>query len=381
MPIRTAHSCATDPRVAAAELHDAVVDSDTRLVLFFCSSDYDLDVLSAEMRHLFVDIDVVGCTTAGEIGPAGYLEHSLCGVGFSAEAATAVTGYIDDLQSLDLSRGRLLIGRMLKQMEDQSPDGSSENSFAFLMIDGLSLKEEMAAHVLQTGLGNIPLVGGSAADGMRVSKTYVYHSGQFHSESAVLVLIKTPLPFRVFKTQHFVPGKERLVATEVDAAKRIVMEINGRPAAAEYARATGANECHLSPTCFAASPVAVLMNGNNYVRSIQKVNPDNSLTFYCAIDEGLVFRVAHGKNLEKNLIQALANLQRRIGPLQLVLVCDCMLRRLEVTRKGKQKAIEKIIRSSNMVGFNTYGEQIGGVHVNQTLTGIAFGKPSEVVHG
>jgi hypothetical protein len=28
-----------------------------------------------------------------------------------------------------------------------------------------------------------------------------------------------------------------------------------------------------------------------------------------------------------------------------------------------------------VVGFNTYGEQYGGVHVNQTLTGVAIGMP------
>jgi hypothetical protein len=229
------------------------------------------------------------------------------------------------------------------------------------------------AHVVQSGLGDIPLIGGSAGDGMRFSNTCVYHNGRFHTDSAVLLLIKTPLPFKVFKTQHFIPGEERLVATEADTEKRIVMEINGRPAALEYARATGFDECHLSPTCFAASPVVVLMDGTNYVRSIQKVNDDNSLTFYCAIDEGLVFRVAHGENIVTNMIQTLEDLQNTLGSLQLVLVCDCILRKLEVLRNGKQERTEDIMHRYNIVGFNTYGEQFRGIHVNQTLTGIAFG--------
>ena len=32
-----------------------------------------------------------------------------------------------------------------------------------------------------------------------------------------------------------------------------------------------------------------------------------------------------------------------------------------------------ILRRSNAIGFNTYGEQFCGVHVNQTLTAIALG--------
>ena len=372
-PILTGHSCATDPRAAAAEIKDAVVGPDTRLVLFFCSSNYDLGVLEKEIQRLFTGMEVVGCTTAGEIGPAGFREHSLVGISFSKNAASAVTGRIDGLRSLTIAKGQAFIEHLLGQQEDQRQDMSPDNSFAFLMVDGLSLKEETVAHVVQTGLGSIPLIGGSAGDGMRFSSTCVYHNGRFHTDSAVLLLIKTPLPFKVFKTQHFIPGEERLVATEVDTEKRIVMEINGRPAAIEYARATGFDERHLSPTCFAASPVVVLMDGTNYVRSIQKVNADNSLTFYCAIDEGLVFRVAHGENIEKNITQTLEDLQRTLGPLQLILVCDCILRKLEVLRDGKQERVEEIMRRHNLAGFNTYGEQFRGIHVNQTLTGVAFG--------
>lgn len=50
------------------------------------------------------------------------------------------------------------------------------------------------------------------------------------------MLIQTPLPFKIFKTQHFVSESERLVVTEADVARRIVTEINGLPAAQEYAR-------------------------------------------------------------------------------------------------------------------------------------------------
>ena len=47
----------------------------------------------------------------------------------------------------------------------------------------------------------------------------------------------------------------------------------------------------LNSVPFADSPFVVKIDGANYVRSIQKVNPDGSLTFFCAIEEGLVLRV------------------------------------------------------------------------------------------
>ena len=75
--IRMAQSCATEARQAVEEFHAAVVQPNMELVIFFCSSEYDLDVLVAEINRLFAGIQVVGCTTAGEIGPAGYHHHSL----------------------------------------------------------------------------------------------------------------------------------------------------------------------------------------------------------------------------------------------------------------------------------------------------------------
>jgi hypothetical protein len=117
----------------------------------------------------------------------------------------------------------------------------------------------------------------------------------------------------------------------------------------------------------------VLIDGANYVRSIQKVNPDGGLKFYCAIDRGVVLRVARGVDLVTNLETALSQVRARIGPPQLVLTFDCILRKLEIAQDGLVEDVSGILRRSNAIGFNTYGEQFCGVHVNQTLTAIALG--------
>jgi hypothetical protein len=225
-------------------------------------------------------------------------------------------------------------------------------------------------------------VGGSAGDGLNFGATHVYCDGCFHTDSAILVLISTPLPFRIYKTQHFLPTERRVVVTAADASHRIVREINGRPAAEEYARLTETSMENLDPMRFAASPVVVLIGGTNYVRSIQKANPDGSLTFFCAIEEGVVLRPGRGVDLVENLEQAMAEIRAEIGPPQLVLGCDCILRKLEIVQRGLGARAEAVFRENNFIGFNTYGEQYHGVHVNQTLTGIAIGSaPTEIPHG
>jgi len=374
--IHRAQSCATDARDAVREFHAGVAQPDIALVIFFCSSEYDLEVLAEEMKSLFAGVQVVGCTTAGEIGPAGYREHSLTGASFPTSSFNAVSGRIDQLRQFKIASGQALVQELLQRLESRAQQAEPDNSFALLLIDGLSMREEVVTRALQSALGKLSLVGGSAGDGVKFDSTHVYFNGRFHSDSAILILAATRLPFKVFKTQHFVATGERLVVTEADTALRIVKEINGLPAAQEYARILDIDARDLAPKRFAAWPVVVLIDGTNYVRSIQKVNPDGSLTFFCAIENGLVLRVAKGVDLVGNLEQTFAQIRAEIGRPQLVLACDCILRKLEIFQSSLTDSVGEVFLRNNTIGFNSYGEQFHGVHVNQMLVGIAIGTDS-----
>lgn len=374
-PFRSAHSCASDARQAAREFHAGVNQSDMSMVVFFCSSDYDLDALADELNQLFGSVPLVGCTTAGEIGPAGYRGQSLSGVSFSSGVGAVVAGCLPGLQDFEIAQGQAFAQGLLQRLEKHPAKGA--NAFALLMIDGLSVREESVVRTLQAALGSIHLCGGSAGDDLKFASTKVFHDGAFRNNSAVLLLVSTPLPIRIFKTQHFISENERLVVTEADAAQRIVKEINGLPATEEYARVLGVTVDDLNPAHFAETPVVVIIDGTDYVRSIQKANPDGTLTFYCAIEDGLVLRVARGGDIYSNLVQTFEKLRADIGQPSLVLGCDCILRNLEITQKQLKDKVGELFQRNNTIGFSTYGEQFGGVHINQTFTGIAIGAASE----
>ena len=376
--IRKAQSVLEDARNAVRELHAGLWHEQVELVLFFCSADYDLDALADEINRCFTGIHIIGCTTAGEIGPLGFRTRSISGVSFGSDSCTAVSGRLDALQTLDPAQGSAFVQSLLQNLERRAADVNPRNTFAFMLIDGLSAREEFTAHTLQQALGSIATFGGSAGDGLRFRKTHIFQGGQFRSNAAAVAVVNTQLPFRVFKTQHFVRRKERLVVTGADSARRLVTEINGLPAAREYARTVGADVFNLCPSRFAAHPVVVMIDGTDYVRSIQKVGADGSLTFYCAIDEGLVLRAADGVDLVSNLESTFHTLREQIGPPQVVIACDCTLRNVEIDERGLRSQVDEIMRRYGTVGFGTYGEQYGGVHVNQTLTGIAIGERGDV---
>jgi hypothetical protein len=326
------------------------------------------------MATAFAGVQVIGCTTAGEIGPAGYCTHSLVGASFSAADSFSVAAHIGDLEHFDTAAGHTFAQNLLQRLEKQSPAITDINAFAFLLIDGLSIREEIVSRVLQSELGHIPLFGGSAGDGLHFKNTYIYSEGRFHENSAVLMLCHTRLPFKIFKTQHFIPTEQRMVVTQADDARRIVYEINGLPAALEYARLVGINADSLDPMRFATFPVVVMLDDAYFVRSIQQANPDNSLTFFCAIEEGVVLRLAKGVDLLENLQQVLNNVQNQIGRPQLLLICECILRKLEIFQSGIVEPMNQLLKEYNAMGFNTYGEEYCSVHINQTFVAIGFGQ-------
>ena len=372
--VKRGASTAQDPRVAARELHAAVYDPAAVCTLFYCAPQYDCESLGQALRELFgADAALIGCTTAAEITPMGYLEGTLTGVSISGDDLHVVTERIDELGSLTLGRGEAAAERALEGLRRMGFSPHSDTCFGFLLIDGLSMQEEVLVSSIYSRLPDIQVFGGSAGDGTRFATTHVYHHGAFHTDCALFTLVHTKLPFRVFKTEHFLASDQKMVITGADPARRLVTEINGEPAGREYARLVGLEVDKLTPFIFATYPVVVSVGNAIYVRSIQKVNEDESLTFFCAIDEGIVLTVAQGVDMVRNLEEAFASVRKEIGPPVLVLGCDCVLRYLETCQRGLRERIGEIFVANHVIGFATYGEQYNAMHVNQTFTGVAIG--------
>ncbi len=362
-----------DPRQAAQDLHAAIYQENAVLGVFYCSPSYDLPALGRELREVFGDFPLVGCTTAGEITPEGYLDGSLTGVSFASPDFEVAIRHISDLSRFEVQKGKELGIEMLADLYSRGFQPSRNNSFGYLMIDGLSTREELVTSALHQGFGDIRLMGGSAADGIEFGETLVFCNGAFHQDSAVATLVQTKRPFRIFKTDHFSFSDRKLVVTEANPSKRIVSEINGLPAYEEYARQVGVATGDLSPLVFSSHPVLIRAGGENYVRSIQQVNPDGSLTFFCTIDEGIVLTVADGESLVGDLKKTLMDVEKELGGVELILASDCVLRNLEMKRECHIEEVGDLLKRFGAVGFSTYGEQFNGMHVNQTLTGIAIG--------
>lgn len=359
---------------AAADIARQLPADGLAMVLIFLSPSYDPHQFCAAIAGHFDATPVYGCTTAGEIAPNGWSENSVVAMGFSADDFTVVARPFLDLANFRVEDGRAAGRELRQELLHASPDADEGECFGLLLIDGMCKREDAVMSAIYASLDNIPVVGGSAGDGLNFGQTWVFFEGAAHTDAAVLILLQTALPFRLFKSDNFEPTPIKMVVTEADIEGRIVKELNAEPAAQEYSRAVGIADTSLDMFSFASHPVLVRVGGAYYARSIQRVNPDGSLNFFCAIDEGMVLTVAKARDPIGAIKDMFVEMRDDIGEVSLYLGFECLLRKLDAEQHQFARELSELYRENHVVGFHTYGEQYRLMHVNQTLTGVAIGK-------
>ncbi len=366
--VRHAHTTRTSPAEAVSELREKLAPLRSSASLLFCSPSYDLDALGREIARAFPS-PVGACTTAGQIGAGGYT---------SSGGITAVS-----LESSELAMRPYLISP-LGQCQARAAEVAftamsslvergKRRAFGLVFVDGLSGAEERLAASLYQSLGNVPLIGGSAADELAFRATHVYHDGKFVRDAALFLLFETTLPFTTLKVQHVVPTRHKLVVTAADPERRIVHEFNGEPAAEAYAEMLGVDLDELGSFLFSQNPVMIQSGGDHFIRVLRRMNPDKSLLSFCALEEGTVLTLGSSTEPLGALERDFARARERIGEPAVVIACDCVLRRMEFEKRGTLDEIGGFLAKNAVVGFNTYGEQFDAIYVNQTFSAIALG--------
>lgn len=365
---RRAHSAERDPARAIGALGEELAARDASAILLFCSGGYDLERLGQSIAQTF-RAPVLACTSAGQIGPGGFERGGITGLSLQGSDLEV---RLHLLSPLSLCKAQAIA--LAREHAVRLARRPGARSFGLLVVDGLSLWEEHVATALYESLGNVPVVGGSAAPGPGQPEPAVYHAGRFIKGSGMLALCETEsVPFESFAAQHFVPSQNKLVITLADPERRMVYEINGEPAARSYAAALGLEPRQLGGREFACHPLLLDLGDQQLPRAIRSHNPDGSFTMACAIDEGLVVSVATSRDPVAVLERALSDVEAHVPDPTALIVFDCALRRLELEARGLDQRVGELLARRRAVGFSGYGQQLGPLHANHTLTGLALG--------
>lgn len=380
-------------RTPVSELCETVVhECSQRLIggilLFFSQNDLDGQSLAGGISESLIEhalfsrtdltgaspkLVICGCSTSGEVTPDGFTNSSTLVLLLPALHFTLSAMLIDEVSN----RGMDSIAESARnhlQHFNRDVKPNPDHVFSMLFIDGLTYSEEAVTSALHRGLGNIPIIGGSAGDDLQFKGTTQLLQNHAYTNAAVVILLECRIPFLLFNEHNLIPTEHKLVVTDADPDKRLVREFNAEPAAVAYARAIGLNPEELNAMSFASHTVVVRVGGEYHCRAIRKVNPDLSLSFFCAIDKGLVLTVARSEGMVRSTRDAINRFEHHLGNISMMIGFDCIYRRLDAQHRNATGRIETLYTNKNFIGFNSYGEQYHSMHVNQTFTGVAFGQ-------
>jgi len=386
-------------RTATTELCDAIVTEClvlpvSGILIYFSQNDTSGEVLVAELCQALVEagvstavdlfgpdptIVISGCSTSGEVTPDGFSNGSTLVLLLPAAHFKLSAMRIDEVNRCgmddiaDQARTHL---QQFNQRHAPNPD----DVFTMLLIDGLTYSEEAVTSALHRGLGDIPIIGGSAGDDLEFKGTVQILQDCAYNNSAIVILIECHIPFLLFNEHNLIPTEHKLVVTDSDPEKRLVREFNAEPAAVAYARAIGLQPQELNPMSFASHTAVVRVGGEYHCRAIKQVNDDLSMSFFCAIDNGLVLTVARSEGMVRSTRDAIERFEHHLGSISMMMGFDCIYRRLDAQYRNATGRMETLYTNKNFVGFNSYGEQYHSMHINQTFTGVAFGQISESAH-
>ena len=343
------------------------------VVFCFASAGLDPDQVAAATAFRFPESLVIGCTTAGEIVDGKRQTGGLAITAIeSPETRWAASCVL--LAGATAKSTQAAVDELFDELAIDKSQLDPRKYVCLLFIDGLSAQEEAFASLAADALHGIPLVGGSAGDDLSFRKTFVFFQGAALGGHAVMVLCKPERGYDLFKHQHFLRSTTSLAVTAVGHDGRRILEFDGRPAADAYADAVGIPRSELTKEFAFLRPLTLSSFGDLFVRSVREIHEDGAISFFCAVEEGMVLDVARHQDFISSLDRSVDEFLDHHQRPQLFFGFNCILRAVESAGRelGPQVATSWRRLAESSVGFDTYGEQFGGLHINQTLVGVAL---------
>lgn len=376
---RSSASCSgTAGREAARE---AMARDDPALLLVFCSPEHRLTELIAEVRAESGDAPLVGSTTAGEItssGPSegGVVVMALGGKGFSV-ATGAATG----------------IGSRLRQAGAEVAGcvdavSTRKHRILLLLTDGLAGDhQEIIRGAYSVAGAAVPLVGGTAADNLRMSDTRQIHGGDVLANAVVAAAIGTNSPLGVGVRHSWRPFGEPLLVT--GSTENLITSLDDEPAMDVYlGRLEAPSECYRDQAAFTrfavTHPLGLSRRSGERLRCVFRADfesraiacnaliPNGAVTWFMECDAASVLDAT-----DRACADAMRGLEGR-PPIGMV-AFDCVGRKCMLGPAGATAEVERMARHAQgapVAGFYSYGEIArvrggSGFH-NQTLVALAI---------
>lgn len=352
------------------------IHNDPALVLFFASTAYPFEELVTCFANKYPNSQIVGVTTTGEIGPTGFDEFSLSAQSYASAFGRIQTTLMTDIVKYPIFERQKLVNAAKQIGIPLQSKSIDKEGLAFVFPVGLQAGEEKMLSVVNSIFeqDGFPIFGGTAGDDAKFEATYVSVNGEITSTGGAVIFIKPAVDFYIIKENNFESMGKRVKITKADPEKRIVYEMDGRPAADVYAQALGVPVSALDKH-WSLYPLGRKFNNEFYNASPFMLRDSGAIEFYCQVYEGATLEILQPCDVISGLEKTIAHFTGRFTQLDGVLACNCILRKLQFQQEHLvEKMNDRLKQLPNLCGFSSYGEQLNKSQLNQTMVLIGFGK-------
>jgi hypothetical protein len=180
------HSIDPDAQEAIAEVlvqcQDSLSGQIPQAGILLAAIDFEHQIILDRIMATFPDLELVGCTTDGEISSEmGFQQDSLMLMLFSSDDVKIRASVSRDFSTSPQENAQTLIRSAKAALGD-------EPKLCLTFPDGLHLNPSEIIDQLQTELGEVPLLGGLAAEYAKSEQTYQFYRNEVLDDAVPILL-------------------------------------------------------------------------------------------------------------------------------------------------------------------------------------------------
>lgn len=352
------HSEEIESEEAAQEILEqckaALVDQKAQAGILYASIDYEFDVLLKEINEEYPDIELIGCTTDGELSSVmGFAEDSVTLILFVSDEIDIKSGVAEGI-SENLEQK---ISESIKKTRSRC-----EKELKLCILNPVSITSSgvVILESFKKSLGEkFPIFGASAADQWKFEQTYQFYKTQVLSDSVPFLLFSGNLLFGCGVDSGWTPIGSPGKVTRVE--KNILYNINDKTAVEFFQHYLGDN---ISP--LGEYPLAVFEDEESdkfYLRAPLASNmEDGSLIFAGDLALGARVQISHTtrdriiKASEKSISQSFESYSGKYPEVAICFSCSGRKQVLGTRTSEEYHLLKKVNPDLKVFGFYGYGE-------------------------
>lgn len=325
--------------------------------LFFCSINNDHGEILARINAAFPGIELIGCTSDGEVSSAGaFAEESVTFIAFASDTVTIKAGLGRNVSKDDGKAARMAVESSLAVL-GETP------KLAISLVESYMTNGAGFVRNLSSAFGDgFSVVGGFSTDQLRLKDTRQFYKNETLTDCAPILVFGGPLLFSSGCESGYAPIGREGVVTAADG--NIVRKIDMKPASEFYKRYLGDSVGDSAE--YSDYPLMVRENDEeeHCIRSAIGMNgSEGSMMFLSEMRAGAKVRISEAsrdmliEGTRKSVQRAFESYPGKEPAAALLFSCACR-KRLLGTRTKEELAIVKNIVSDSLpiCGFYTYGE-------------------------